>query len=346
MLFEKTATGATIEEAIAAAKAELAAPFDVDVRYDIIQMPVKKTLGLFGGKDAEVRVYYELPDKVPAEKSEPAPAPEVKAPAAPAPAEKTEEPKAEPAKPAPREKKQRSGKPAAPAAEAPKPQPVDGAAYESVIAYLNGILDNMDIGEYRIETLKYEQNNEIILSVTADEDAHAFLIGKHGDTLDNLQYLVRLFANKHFDKDTRFSIDIGGYRENKEAKLRAVAAKQAAIVRKTGRQIRLEPMNPYERRIIHTTVQDIEGVTSFSVGKDKGRRVIISLEEGVEPERGGRYHGGNRGGYNRGGKGSYNRNGGGYNRNYSDSTKNQNRPPRYDNVGTRYGKITPKKTEE
>ncbi len=357
MIIEKTATAATIEEAIAAAKAALNAPFDAEIKYDIIQMPQKKTLGLFGGKDAEVRVYYEIPD-------EPAPAKAGKAekPAAPEkPAEKpapapenTETKEEKPAKAAPAKneksapaKQKPAKKQEAPEVEIPAPEPVEDEAFAPVIKYLSDILSNMDLGEFEIKTLKYAANDEIILSVASSEDTNSFLIGRHGDTLDNLQYLVRLFANKHCEDDTHFSIDVGGYRVNREAKLRSIAARQAAIVRKTGRQIRLDPMNPYERRIIHTTIQGIEGVTSFSVGHDKGRRVIISLEEGVEPEkprRGG--YNGRQGSYNRGGKGGYNRNSSGFNKNYSDSTRNQNRPPRYDNAGTRYGKITPKTNSE
>ncbi|MCR5781656.1 MAG: Jag N-terminal domain-containing protein [Clostridia bacterium] len=366
MIIEKTATAATIEEAIAAAKTALNAPFDAEIKYDIIQMPQKKTLGLFGGKDAEVRVYYELPgpeDKKetpeknetkakPAEtpaketktekKDNPAPAanePEVKAAAqpkaVPAKSEKSAQAKQKPAK-----------KQEAPAPEIPAPEPVEDESFAPVIKYLSDILANMDLGDFEIKTLKYAANDEIILSVTSSEETNSFLIGRHGDTLDNLQYLVRLFANKHCSEDTHFSIDVGGYRVNREAKLRAIAARQAAIVRKTGRQIKLDPMNPYERRIIHTTIQGIEGVTSFSVGHDKGRRVIISLEEGVEPERPRRGGGNSRQNFNRGNRGSYNRNSAGYNKNYSDSTRNQNRPPRYDNAGTRYGKITPKTNNE
>lgn len=366
MIIEKSATAATIEEAIAAAKAALKAPFDAEIKYDIIQMPQKKTLGIFGGKDAEVRVYYEIPD--PAEKKEAPAKPEKKAKAAEAPAKEPKAEKKEKPAPAAKEpevkaaeqpkeapakseksapaKQKPAKKPEAPAAEVPAPEPIEDESFAPVIKYLSDILSNMDLGDFEINTLKYAANDEIILSVTSSEETNSFLIGRHGDTLDNLQYLVRLFANKHCSEDTHFSIDVGGYRVNREAKLRAIAARQAAIVRKTGRQIRLDPMNPYERRIIHTTIQGIEGVTSFSVGHDKGRRVIISLEEGVEPERPRRGGSNGRQGYNRGNRSSYNRNSAGYNKNYSDSTRNQNRPPRYDNAGTRYGKITPKENND
>ena len=110
------------------------------------------------------------------------------------------------------------------------------------------------------------------------------LIGHHGDTLDAFQYLVNLAANKKETderKYTRISVDIENYREKREQTLRALADRMAQKVKKTGRSVTLDPMNAYERRIIHAQVQGIEGVSTNSVGSDSNRRVVI-YPEGTE----------------------------------------------------------------
>ena len=112
------------------------------------------------------------------------------------------------------------------------------------------------------------------------------LIGHHGDTLDAFQYLVNLAANKKENderKYTRFTVNIENYREKREKTLRALANRMAEKVKKTGRSISLEPMNAYERRIIHSEVQLIEGVTTNSVGQEGNRRVIIYIEGTAKP---------------------------------------------------------------
>jgi len=109
------------------------------------------------------------------------------------------------------------------------------------------------------------------------------LIGHHGDTLDALQYLVNLAANKR-DEDskhpyTRIIIDVENYRAKREETLRKLARRVANRVKRYGKSVSLEPMNPYERRIIHSEVQSIDGVTSASIGVEGNRRVVISLIE-------------------------------------------------------------------
>ena len=122
--------------------------------------------------------------------------------------------------------------------------------------------------------------------ITIEGDGVSALIGHHGDTLEAFQYLVNLAANKKDDEDrqyTRITINIENYREKREETLRKLAAKMAAKVKKTGKNVALEPMNAYERRIIHAEIQKIEGVSTNSVGTEGNRRVIIFPEGAAKP---------------------------------------------------------------
>ncbi len=122
--------------------------------------------------------------------------------------------------------------------------------------------------------------------ITIEGDGVSALIGHHGDTLEAFQYLVNLAANKKDDEErqyTRITINIENYREKREETLRKLAAKMAAKVKKTGKNVALEPMNAYERRIIHAEIQKIEGVSTNSVGVEGNRRVIIFPEGAAKP---------------------------------------------------------------
>ena len=203
---------------------------------------------------------------------------------------------------------------------------------------------------YVLTILKSLGVNDAEISVEADDedvrisincgDDYGSVIGRRGETLDAIQYLTRLVINRGTEDYRRVSINVGNYREKRENTLRSLARKNAAKVRKYGRNVVLEPMNPYERRIIHTTVQEIEGVTSHSVGSDGDRKVVITLEEGVKPTHSGGYNKGgrggyNKGGYNKGGRGGYNK--GGYNKSEASAPS---RPPRSDSAGASlYGRI-------
>lgn len=202
--------------------------------------------------------------------------------------------------------------------------------------YVLTILKSLGIEEAEIEV--EADDEDVRISISCGDD-YGSVIGRRGETLDAIQYLTRLVINRGSEEYKRVSINVGNYREKRENTLRALARKNAAKVRKYGRNVVLEPMNPYERRIIHTTVQDIEGVTSHSVGSDGDRKVVITLEEGVKPTNGGGYNRG-RGGYNKGGsRGGY-RNGGnrgGYRR--EESVDAPARAPRSDSAGSLYGKI-------
>lgn len=139
-----------------------------------------------------------------------------------------------------------------------------------------------DMGIVATVTIHDDGNGEALLTISG-EDAGT-LIGHHGDTLDSLQYLINLAANKKETderKYTRISVDIENYREKREETLKKLARHMAEKVKRTGRNVVLEPMNAYERRIIHSEVQGIEGVSTNSVGMEGNRRVIL-FPEGVE----------------------------------------------------------------
>ena len=178
-----------------------------------------------------------------------------------------------------------------------------GIAAMAAEKYLRGILDAMGVEDYTIEVT--EQDNHC--AITLDGENLGFIIGRRGETLDALQYLTSLVANRADSGYYRVTLDIGNYREKREQSLVSLARRLGGQTARTGRRHSLEPMNPYERRIIHTTVQEIEGVISWSVGSDDRRHVIIGPSDdnpnkdkgGDRGERRGRGRGRNRGG-NRG----------------------------------------------
>ena len=275
MIKEAFGTGTTLDEAKDAALRALEAPEDADVKYEVIERPKAKVLGIFGGSPAKMRAFYEFEED--------------------------------------------------PFAKAKE--------------YVLNILKNLGVEEAELSVEADEE--EVRISISCGDD-YGSVIGRRGETLDAIQYLTRLVINRGSEEYKRVSINVGNYREKRETTLRALAHKNAAKVRKYGRNVVLEPMNPYERRIIHTTVQEIEGVTSHSVGSDGDRKVVITLEEGVKPTHGGGYNKG-RGGYNKGGnrggyRGGNNRGG---NRRYNDEAPSAPaRAPRSDSAGASlYGKI-------
>ena len=158
--------------------------------------------------------------------------------------------------------------------------------------YISSILHAMGIENV---TLHVDTSKEGAV-ITFEGDGIAVLIGHHGETLDALQYLVALACNRVDGEYFRITLDCGNYREKREETLKALAARVAAKVKRTGRSQLLEPMNPYERRIIHAVVSEIPGVFSKSKGEEPNRRVVI-LSETPKPRnnnnrRGGRSNGG------------------------------------------------------
>ena len=124
------------------------------------------------------------------------------------------------------------------------------------------------------------ENGEHIISITGE--SAAILIGHHGETLDSLQYLANLAANKRVNGKkedyVKINVDIEGYRAKREETLRALARKMAAKVLKYKKSVMLEPMNPYERRIIHSEIQNIEGVSTNSIGSENNRKIVVFLD--------------------------------------------------------------------
>lgn len=149
------------------------------------------------------------------------------------------------------------------------------SAADAAVEYLKKILAGMGVQDFTCQ-VKEENNNCVI---TLDGENLGFIIGRRGDTLDALQYLAGLVANRVDNTYYRVTLDIGNYREKREQALIGLARRLGGQTARTGRRHSLEPMNPYERRIIHTAVQDMEGVTSWSVGSEPNRHVVIGPSE-------------------------------------------------------------------
>ena len=310
MIRTQEATGKTVDEARANACAKLGVQADdINVSYEVLEMPQKT--GFLGLKltPAKVRVTVEEADPVPA-------APVVEEKAAPAPV--AEEPKAE-------EKTPVEEAPAAPAAEeAPAAQPVEEAApaedeevevpihieennkVKAAVDYLREVIARMGVENV---TFSAVQKGEATI-IRLDGEKLGALIGRRGETMESLSYLASLVANRLEGDYIKLGLDVAGYRDKRESDLTALAQRIGAKVRKTGRSFAMEPMNPYERRIIHSAIGKMEGVRSESKGEGRDRRVVIystapdaQTENTYGERRGrggrpnGRRPGGNRGGY-------------------------------------------------
>lgn len=328
MIKEAFGKGATTEAAVEAAKAELGAPWDADVQVEVIKTASKKILGLFGGSLAEARAYYEIPDAPKKEEK----TKKQQAPKAPKKADKPQEKKAEAVKEVKEVKETKAVKEEAPVA--PAKEKTVGEASIKAEKYIRSILEGMGVSDAEISACEDDDGVEVQLNCGND---YGYVIGRRGETLDAIQYLTRLVINKGSDGYKRVSINAGNYREKRVETLRELAKKNAARVKKYGRNATLDPMNPYERRIIHTTIQEIEGVDSHSVGSESDRRVVITLAEGFKATNPGRDN-------RRGGRNDYRRKD-----NYKKSAPaaEPTRAPRSDSAGSLYGKIEPKnKVEE
>jgi spoIIIJ-associated protein len=271
LIKEAIGYGSTIEEARENAVLKLNANDDADVQFDVIAFPKKKILGLFGGKKAEVKAFVEIPDeKKPHHKNAKPQKNNLKN------KNHTKKENTKPVKPAKTSKPAKTAKPVIteteenfiPEAELPK----DSRSFKAV-TYLKPILENLGCTNITIKVA--EKENSAIIDL--EGDGLGILIGRRGETLDSLQYLAGLAANTgggYF----KVSLNIGDYRKKREETLRSLAIRICEQVKSTGKCRTLEPMNPYERRIIHTTVQSVEGVTSASFGEGVERRVVIGPE--------------------------------------------------------------------
>lgn len=265
MIKEYIGTGKTVEEAIAAAKAGLNAPALADVNIEVVQMPKKKTLGLFGGKDAEVKAWFDDGRK-----------------------EKKPQPKK-----APKERAEKKPAPKKETASAPKqPKKVQEKAQEKPVVSENiSDIDTSVAVNYLKEILKGFGAEDAVVTANINDNVvemevqcedYGIIIGRRGETLDSLQYLTSLELKRSCDKYVRVTVNIGNYREKRMDTLTNLAIKNANYVLRTGRRYTFEPMNPYERRIIHTAVSTIDGVESLSVGYGQDRKVVIQPEGGVK----------------------------------------------------------------
>lgn len=266
MIKEAIGFGATVDEAKEDAILRLGAKLEEDVQIEIVALPKKKVLGIFGGAQAQVKAYVERPDKPEKKHNKPAKKAENNSKS-----DKKVEKKA-PKKTEPKVEK----------AQKVELETVDQSQIDAnsptgkAISYLNAILKNLGCENIDVKAAVRENGATIIL----DGEGLGVAIGHRGETLDALQHLVSLAANNsggYF----KVTLNIGDYREKREQTLRSLAARVAEQVKRTERNRALEPMSAYERRIIHTAIQEIEGVCSASTGEGKNRRVIIFPEGGT-----------------------------------------------------------------
>ena len=327
MIHTQEATGKTVDEARAKACALLGVQAeDLNVSYEVLEMPQKT--GFLGLKltPAKVRVSVEEPD-VPA-------APIVEEAPAPAAEEKVEAPAEEAAAPAPAEDAPAAEQPAAPVEETAAPAEETAAPAEeaeevevpinieennkvkAAVDYLKEVITLMGVSDV---TFSAVQKGEATI-IRLDGEKLGALIGRRGETMESLSYLASLVANRLEGDYIKLGLDVAGYRDKRESDLTALAQRIGAKVRKTGRSFAMEPMNPYERRIIHSAIGKMEGVRSESKGEGRDRRVVIYSTApdaqtdntyGERRPRGngrrnnGGYRGGSRSGYRNGERSGY-----------------------------------------
>ena len=299
---EKTiiTSGKTIDLAIESALTQLGLDRD-SVSVQVIQQAKAGFLG-FGAQNAKVQVTYEAPDPVPekpksalgsASRSKPKAAAPVKKPEAP----KAEAPKAEAPKAGPKvektekkvekkaekqiektekkaekaEKKQE--KKAEKKVEAPKEYApaAEGSTEEKIEIFIKGLLEHMD--SKAVPHCWKAEGNTYKVDLVGDD--LGYLIGRRGDTLDAIQHLANYTINRDVEGHIRINVDAECYREKREDSLRRYARKKAQQVLKARRRTTLEPMNAYERHVIHSALQDMENITTHSTGTEPNRRVVI-----------------------------------------------------------------------
>ena len=374
MIRKQEATGKTVDEARAKACALLGVQADdLNVSYEVLEMPQKT--GFLGLKltPAKVCVSVEEPD-APAAPAEPAaPVVEEKAPVQPA--QPVETPAAPaPAVEAPAAPEAKAEEPAAPAAEAAQQpaaeeeeteEPInieENAKVKAAVDYLREVIALMGVENV---TFSAVQKGEATI-IRLDGEKLGALIGRRGETMESLSYLASLVANRLEGDYIKLGLDVAGYRDKRESDLTALAQRIGAKVRKTGRSFAMEPMNPYERRIIHSAISKMEGVRSESKGEGRDRRVVIystapdAQTENTYGERrprgrgNGRRPGGNRNGGYRGGNRSEHGDRNGSRGGYRSGRPSGNRGPRPSSVPERTyaprdaenaAPVAPKRTE-
>lgn len=158
-----------------------------------------------------------------------------------------------------------------------KPVEVDEEFKSKVREFLNSVVEKMGI-ESNIETFHDEFGIKFNI-VPVNENDIGIVIGKRGETLDAIQYIVNLVANRNSDKYIRISVDCNGYRDKRINSLKSLAKKMANKALKYNKNMRLEPMNPFERRVIHSSLQSFKGIYTVSEGEEPFRRVVIKVKK-------------------------------------------------------------------
>ncbi len=288
-------TGKTFELAVEAALAQLGLDRD-SVSVELLAQAKPGFLG-FGATPAKVQVTYEAPDPIPeapkvalsaASRSKPKAAAPVKKPEAPKQEAKPEAPKAEPkkveapkpnagngpdrsAKPPKAKRQPKVEEPKAPAEPKVYAPAEAGSLEEKIEVFLKGLLENMGSNA----VAHAWKADETTYKVDLVGDDLGYLIGRRGDTLDAIQHLCNYSINRDIDGHIRINVDAECYREKREDSLRRYARKKAQQVLKARRRTTLEPMNAYERHVIHATLQEMENITTYSTGTEPNRRVVV-----------------------------------------------------------------------
>lgn len=290
-------TGKTTDEAIAKALTQLGLDRD-DVSVEILDQGKKGFFGL-GAAPAKVRITYGLED-APAVPNPPSPP--VPPPAAPVHPARPERPQP-PARPPRPERSEHPERPERKKFDKPRPErhsqtprPVQEVSAppeeelgeicndekaQKIVAFLTGLLEHMG---HPAQVLVY-QPEEGRYKVILECEKPSQLIGHHGETLDAIQQLTNYSVNRSGEKRVRIHVDTGNYRFNREQALQSDARKAAAKVLRNRRNVTLRPMNAYERHVIHTALQDMEGITTYSMGTDPNRRVIVAYNPGGQDDR-------------------------------------------------------------
>ena len=261
------ATGKTLDLAIQAGLTKLQMDRD-SVSVEVLEQPRSGFFGI-GAVPAKVKLTYEVPDPVPEKRPEPVPQPKAEAPKAQPKAPKAEAPKPQP-KAAPK-----------PQPEMPKPQPVhhtpapEGSVEERIETFMKGLMEHMGSDAIPVAT----KSGEDTYSVELQGSSLGMLIGRRGDTLDAIQHITNYAVNHGQGKRVRINVDAENYRKKREESLIRLANKVAGKVSRSRRNITLEPMNAYERHVIHAALQDYPDVTTYSTGTEPGRRIVVAYSK-------------------------------------------------------------------
>jgi len=255
-------SGRTMEDAIAAALAELGMTEDEISGIEVIERAKSGFLGI-GATPAVIRVSYEAPDENEGEKPSDEKKPEQK---------KPEQKKPEQKKPEQKKSEQKKTEPAAPADE--------NAEFAAVRSFVAGLMERMGV-EADINITARDNGG---INVELSGSGMGAIIGRRGETLDAIQHLTNYVVNRDSDRHMHISVDAENYRRKREESLTKLAEKMAEKAIKYKRSMALEPMNSYERHVIHTALQNYEGVTTSSTGVEPNRRVVVSYVRGEQGE--------------------------------------------------------------